>query len=170
MAGVDVGGGKENISLNIMPMLDVFSILITFLLMSFSTDPVSHDVPAGLELPKSATIKSLDELPAIVVTRTDIMVNDRKIATIVGDDVPEKDRAQGAIYPLFQELEKLAALNKRIRDRARGKAEEAGTKDSGTLTMEMDERHKFKLLKRVLRSAQQAEFVKFKFVVVKDAA
>ena len=169
MASVD-SGSKDNIALNIMPMLDVFSILITFLLMSFSTDPVSHDVPAGLELPKSATITSLDELPAIVVTRTDIMVNDRKIVTIVGDDVPEKDRAQGAIYPLFQELEKLATLNKRIRDRARGKASTTeGTKDSGTLTMEMDERHKFKLLKRVLRSAQQAEFVKFKFVVMKDA-
>ena len=39
-----VGDGGDSLSLNLTPMLDIFSILVTFLLMSYSTDPVNHDL------------------------------------------------------------------------------------------------------------------------------
>lgn len=149
----------EGVSLNLMPMLDIFSILITFLLMSYSTDPVSYDVNAGMELPESMTMSALDELPSIIVTKNEIMVNDKKVATILGGDVPEKDRSQGAVYPVFVELEKLAEANKRV---FRGRDDKSKT---STLTMEMDQSHRFKLMKRIMLAAQQAEFVTFKLMV-----
>lgn len=149
----------DGLSLNLMPMLDIFSILITFLLMSYSTDPVSYDVNAGLELPESMTMTALDELPSIIVTTNEIMVNDKKVATILGGDVPEKDRSQGAVYPVFVELEKLAEANKRV---FRGRDDKTKT---STLTMEMDQNHRFKLMKRIMLAAQQAEFVTFKLMV-----
>jgi hypothetical protein len=153
----------EGVSLNLMPMLDIFSILITFLLMSYSTDPVSYDISAGLELPDSVTITALDELPSIIVTKNEIMVNDKKVATILGGDVPEKDRSQGAVYPVFVELEKLAEANKRV---FRGKEDKTKT---SVLTMEMDQSHQFKLMKRIMLAAQQAEFVTFKLMVAREA-
>ncbi len=153
---------EEGVSLNLMPMLDIFSILITFLLMSYSTDPVSYDISAGLELPDSVTITALDELPSIIVTKNEIMVNDKKVATILGGDVPEKDRSQGAVYPVFVELEKLAEANKRV---FRGKEDKTKT---STLTMEMDQSHQFKLMKRIMLAAQQAEFVTFKLMVARQ--
>jgi biopolymer transport protein ExbD len=149
----------DGLSLNLMPMLDIFSILITFLLMSYSTDPVSYDVNAGMELPESMTLSALDELPSIIVTKNEIMVNDKKVATILGGDVPEKDRSQGAVYPVFVELEKLAEANKRV---FRGREDKTKT---STLTMEMDQSHRFKLMKRIMLAAQQAEFVTFKLMV-----
>jgi biopolymer transport protein ExbD len=160
MAGVS-SGGDDVLALNIMPLLDIFSILILFLLMSFSTDPVTHDVNPALELPDSKTMRSLDEIPAIVVTKTEILVNDKKITTILNGDIQERDRSQGAIYPLFTALEKLAEANKRY---LRGKK----TKNI-PVTMEMDKGHNFKLLKRIMLSAQQAEFVTFKLMVSKTA-
>ena len=153
----------EGVSLNLMPMLDIFSILITFLLMSYSTDPVSYDISAGLELPDSVTIAALDELPTIIVTKNEIMVNDKKVATILGGDVPERDRSQGAVYPVFVELEKLAEANKRV---FRGKEDKTKT---SVLTMEMDQSHQFKLMKRIMLAAQQAEFVTFKLMVAREA-
>ena len=153
----------EGVSLNLMPMLDIFSILITFLLMSYSTDPVSYDISAGLELPDSVTITALDELPTIIVTKNEIMVNDKKVATILGGDVPERDRSQGAVYPVFVELEKLAEANKRV---FRGKEDKTKT---SVLTMEMDQSHHFKLMKRIMLAAQQAEFVTFKLMVAREA-
>jgi hypothetical protein len=153
---------EEGVSLNLMPMLDIFSILITFLLMSYSTDPVSYDISAGLELPDSVTITALDELPSIIVTKNEIMVNDKKVATILGGDVPEKDRSQGAVYPVFVELEKLAEANKRV---FRGKEDKTKT---SVLTMEMDQSHQFKLMKRIMLAAQQAEFVTFKLMVARE--
>jgi hypothetical protein len=148
-----------------MPMLDIFSILITFLLMSYSTDPVSHDVPSGLELPESVTLSALDELPSIIVTKTEIMVNDKKVATIVGGDVAKADMNQGAVYPVFQELEKLAASTKNA---LRGRLDEINKAKLSSLTMEMDQQHRFVLMRRIMLDAQQAEFITFKLVVNKQ--
>lgn len=162
-----VGGNKKNeLTLNLNPMLDIFSILITFLLMSFSSDPVSHDVDAGIELPESTTMTALDEVPTIIITKTEIRVNDRVVSTIEAGDVPEKDRSQGAIYPVYEELKKLAESNKRLNVR---KTDDPTAKGStGALTLEMDKGHRFKLMKRVMLSAQQAEFVQFKLMVQKE--
>jgi biopolymer transport protein ExbD len=166
MASVSSEKG-EALELNIMPMLDIFSILVTFLLMSFSTDPVSHETDPDIELPMSQTMISLDEMPTMGVTSKDIIINDKKIATLekVGEfwDVPEKDRAQGAIFPVFKELEKLAAANKKVKPVA-GEEEKLA---QGVISMEMDKDHNFKLAKRIMLSAQQAEFVTFKLVVTK---
>lgn len=156
---------SDGLELNLMPMLDIFSILITFLLMSYSTDPVSYDTNAGVELPESMTLSVLDELPSIKVTKTEVLVNDKKVATIFGGDVPEKDRAQGAVYPVFVELEKLAKANKRILGSRSSDLEKSKT---STLTMEMDQGHRFKLMKRIMLAAQQAEFITFKMMVARQ--
>ncbi|MEI6397250.1 MAG: biopolymer transporter ExbD [Pseudomonadota bacterium] len=161
------GSSKDTLTLNLYPMLDIFSILICFLLMSFSSDPVSHDVDAGVELPESSTIVALDEVPTIVVTKTEIRVNDKKVADIQAGDVPEKERTQGAIYPVFDELKKLADATKRLSKNIR--TDDPNAKGStGALTMEMDKGHRFKLMKRIMLSAQQAEFVQFKLMVQKE--
>lgn len=148
-----------------MPMLDIFSILITFLLMSYSTDPVSYDVNSGVELPESMTLSTLDEIPTIKVTKTDILINDKKVANIINGDVQEKDRNQGSVFPVFQELQKLAEANKRL---LHGRLSEADKTRLSSLTMEMDQSHVFKLMKRIMLSAQQAEFITFKLMVARQ--
>ncbi len=156
------GNSRESISLNLNPLLDVFSILITFLLMSFSTDPISHDVPKDLTLPESKTIAALDEIPTVIVTRNEVLVGDKKIANVIGGDVEERDRAQGAIFPLYEELKILAEQNKKLAKT------EVDKNKTGTLTVEIDKDHRFKLLKRVMISGQQAEFITYKLTVSKE--
>ena len=162
------GGSKDQLELNLYPMMDIFSILITFLLMSYSTDPVNHDVKAGIELPESMTVVALDEIPAITVTKTEIIVNDKPVAKLMNGDVTDADRGeshQGAIRPVFDELKKVAEANKRLSTAARNDPASIGK--TGELTMEMDKEHRFKLMKRIMLSAQQAEFVTFKMMVTK---
>ena len=165
MAAMSTDSG-DALSLNLMPMLDIFSILITFLLMSYSTDPVSYDISSGVELPESLTLSALDELPSIKVTRSEIIINDKKVATIVQGDVAEKDRSQGAVFPVFEELKRLAEANQRL---LRGRISEADKAKMSTLTMEMDQSHRFKLMKRIMLAAQQAEFITFKLMVSKQS-
>lgn len=148
-------------------MLDIFSILITFLLMSYSTDPISYNTNAGVELPDSTTLSALDETPSIVVSKTEIKINDKIVSTVIAGDVPEKDRQQGAVYPVFQELEKLMDANKRA---LRGRVTETDKSKLSTLTMEMDQKHRFKLMKRIMLAAQQAEFITFKLMVGKQGS
>ena len=162
------GGSKETLTLNLYPMLDIFSILIVFLLMSYSTDPVSHDVNSGLELPDSVTMITLDELPAIVVTKSELFVNDKKVADVVNGEVPTEqlgESFQGGIRPVYDELKRIADANKRIAAVTINDPAQVGK--TGALTMEMDKGHPFKLMKRIMLSAQQAEFVTFKLVVTR---
>jgi biopolymer transport protein ExbD len=158
-----VGDSNEGVRLNLTPMMDVFSILITFLLMSYSTDPINVDPKQGLELPKSATLNGLDEVPTLAVTKTEVLVNDQKVADIVNGDIMQSQQDQGAIRPLFDALEKLKARADEIRD-AQGKE-----KDLGEITMEMDKGHNFVVARRVMLSAQQAEYVTFKLMVKKTS-
>lgn len=158
MASVSNDDGSQ-VSLNIMPMLDIFSILILFLLMNFSTDPVSHELNQAMELPESNTVRSLDEIPAVVVSKNDIQVNGKIVSTLVNKKITDRDITQGAIFPLFKELEKLSEANKKLKKKEKDKP--------GKLTLEIDKDHKFSLVKKVLFTAQEADFVSFKLMVSK---
>lgn len=158
--------GAENsqqVSLNVMPLLDIFSILILFLLMSFSSDPVNHDVNQGVELPNSLSMVSLDEVPTIVLSKANVMVNDKVIGNLVNGAFSEKEEKE-LYHVLDVELEKLAEAGKKFE-----KVEDKG-KMVETLTFEIDKSQKFRLLKRVMLSAQQAEYVKFKLMVEKQTS
>lgn len=156
--------GSENgdtVSLNVMPMLDIFSILILFLLMSFSTEPVSYDITKGVELPVSNTLVSLDEVPSVRITSEEILVNDKSVATLRNGKISDFDNFQGAVLPVFRELSKLAEANKKIRKKS--------AEDPMELTFEVHKDHSFKLIKRVMKSAQQADFIKFNLMVEKES-
>jgi biopolymer transport protein ExbD len=154
-------GNGQTISLNIMPMLDVFSILILFLLMSFSTEPVSYDVSEGVELPVSNTLSSLEEVPSVRITKTRIIINDKSVVSLRGSHIVGFDKSQGTVLPLFRELEKLAKANKKVRSKNNSEPME--------LTLEVDKNHEFKLIKQVMKSAQQADFIKFNLMVEKES-
>lgn len=163
-----VGGDDgATLSLNVMPMLDIFSILLTFLLMSYSTDPTNHDIDENLELPDSVTLVTMDEVPSVVVTRSEIFVNDNKIIDLENGKVPDSELQQGAILTVFKELEKLAIGNKKVVNNLSSEEDKKKSKP-GTLTVEMDRKHDFRLLRRIMLSGQQAEFIRFKLLVAKE--
>lgn len=149
-------------------MLDIFSILVTFLLMSYSTDPTNHDVDANLELPDSVTLVSMDEIPSIVVNKNEILVNTKKVVTLENGKVPQADIQQGAAFPVYKALLEIAEVNKKAADELRGGGDEKKAKP-GEVTIEMDKKHDFQLLKRIMLAGQQAEFITFKLLVAKES-
>jgi len=160
------GDSNESLSLNLTPMLDIFSILVTFLLMSYSTDPTNHDVDQNLELPDSVTLVSMDEVPSIVVNRNEILINNKKVVTLQNGKVPAADIQQGAVYPVFQELVEIAKVNKAAADILRGGDDKKAK--PGEITIEMDRKHDFEIMRRLMLAGQQAEFVTFKLLVAKE--
>jgi biopolymer transport protein ExbD len=157
-----MGNSEETISINITPMMDVFSILITFLLISYSTDPVVVDPREGLELPRSQTFAGLEEIPALSVTKTAVYVNDKKVADIVDGDIPLSQRSQGAIQAVYDEMKIMKEAGDRIAQ-AQNRPERLGR-----VTMEMDKTLEFVIARRLMLSAQQAEFVTFNLMVFKE--
>ncbi len=164
------GDSHESLSLNLTPMLDIFSILVTFLLMSYSTDPTNHDVDANLELPDSVTMVSMDEVPSIVVNRNEIFVNNKKLVTLENGKVPQADISQGAIMPVYLALKEIDEANAKAMAEFRKEDPNAEKKGKpGEITIEMDKKHEFQLLKRIMLSGQQANFITFKLLVAKES-
>ena len=161
-----ISSGEESFTINLYPMLDIFSILICFLLMNFSTQAQSIDVKANLQLPRSEVKLTLDEAATVSVTKNEIIVQGGVSVPIGSDgDVAESERAQGAIRRVFEEFKKIKKNNETLKNR--DKALALTESDINLLTLEADKVTSFKLLKRVMLSAQQAEFVSWKFATDK---
>lgn len=167
MAGIS-SGGKDDFSLNLYPMLDIFSILITFLLMSYSADgQTAESKVANLELPKSEVKMSLDDAATVSISKTEVIIQGGLTIPIGPDgDVPDQYRQQGAIQEAYKIFKTLHDSTQTLKNRDQNL--KSIEKDLNSLTMEADKDTQFKLIKRVMLSAQQAEFVGWKLAVDKE--
>lgn len=163
MAGVAADG--EGFSLNLYPILDVFSILIVFLLMNFSTQGQSVESTANLELPKSEIRLSLDSAASVSITKDEIVVQGNLTIPLDNGDVPASLLTQGAIVPAYEEFKRLAdsQMTLKNRDSALGLTDA----DIRSLTLESDKSISFRVIKRIMLSAQQAEFTSWRLAVDK---
>ena len=104
--------------LNITSMVDMFVMLLVFLLKSFDTSPVQINPNEGLRLPASTSTKEPVEALKLVVSKKGIFVEDRKIvefdqaAAIDPKDLDKND--QNFIRTLYTELDKEAEKSKDI--------------------------------------------------------
>jgi len=169
MAGVELGGdSKGKFSLNLYPMIDIFSILICFLLMNFSTQGESVETRKGLELPRSEVRMSLDTAASVSITQTEIVVQSSiTIPILPTGDVPESELLQGGLRRAYEELTKVKKNNETLKNR--NQAMNLSDKELDTLTLEADKKTQFKLIKRVMLTAQQAEFISWKLAVEKNS-
>lgn len=81
--------------LNIVPMMDMFTILLVFLLKSFGSDSANITMDQNLQLPSSSSLIKLDELVAVTVTSKQILVGDKKVVDLeIGTGVDGKPITQ----------------------------------------------------------------------------
>ncbi len=84
--------GKKNvyISLNLTPMIDMFVMLVIFLIMQFSASGEILYINKDVVLPKARTVAELQRAPVITVTKEQIRFEDslvQRIADLQGDDI-----------------------------------------------------------------------------------
>ncbi|MDP7040811.1 MAG: biopolymer transporter ExbD [Myxococcota bacterium] len=152
--------------LNINSLMDIMTILLVFLLKSYSTNPVQLKQADDLMPPFSSSQIEPKESTAVTVTLNAIMVNDEPVLRVENGVVAEADRSSGGflIDPLFSNLQEEVDIQKRIK-----KMNKQGEWDA-TMTIISDRHVPFSLLSQVMYTAGQAQFAKFRFVVVKKAS
>jgi biopolymer transport protein ExbD len=92
----------SNISLNLVPFVDMMTILVCFLLMVFSSTGALLQAQKGLELPIAANNSVLQQAPVIIVTKSEITYQGRMIATV--ESVLRDDSPTFKIDALFESL------------------------------------------------------------------
>lgn len=136
--------------LNITSMLDMFTILIIFLLKSYSAEGIILTIPADLHLPQSTT-QSVPEPGLIVEVTKSTLVVDGKQLEVDLETVRQSDKL--IIDDLYEHLmtktrqyEEISELNPN-----------AGF--TGRLVLEGDREIPFRLLKKILYTCGQAGFI-----------
>jgi biopolymer transport protein ExbD len=157
-------GAEATVTIN--SLMDAMTIILVFLLMNYSVDPLRIDTSEDLKLPASTTDINPKPSAAVSITAKGIIVDDKAVVPIK-DGTVEKEYKQGEessmqIQPLFEALNEAATTQKDIASRI-------GSKFEGVLTIIAHEETPYRLITEVLYTAGQAEFQKFKFAVVKGA-
>lgn len=148
---------QSTFSLNITSMTDMFTILLVFLLQTYSTSEVVLAPEKGVSLPISNV--QTNPVPAIKlsVSRTELKVGDRTIASLNDGNFKIEDLEKtdaNFIKPLFAELDKLSKESTKPED-----------KDGRVLLM-ADSSLNYSLLRKVMYTASMAGFPKLKMATV----
>lgn len=105
------GARATNISMNLTPFVDMMTILVTFLLMVFSSSGQLLQAQKGLELPIAESRDTLQLAPVIIVTKTEITYQGQLVATV--ESVLRDDSPTFKIDALFERLD---AASKKIKE------------------------------------------------------
>jgi len=166
---------KESDELNITSMMDMFTIILVFLLKSYSTQDISIAGDGDLELPSSTSAKEPELAVNVVVTRSQIVVDGVPALqlTMVDDEenpgqemiaVPDDEKKGQLITRLFDRLVEKAEQAKAIGE-ASGSSEH---EFKGRILLQCDKKLPFSVIREVMYTAGQAQFGEFKFVVYKQ--
>ena len=150
--------------LNITPMMDMMTIILVFLLKSFSSTTATITFDQNLQVPKSFTELKPKLAVTVTVTKKVILVEGDAIAPINAgrvDPAVKRDGENGYyITPLVEILEKHARREKRV-------AEMSGQKFEGQLMLVADQTTPYRLLTEVIYSCGQAGYANYRLLVLK---
>src|SRR5580700_7385514 len=103
--------------IQITSMVDMFVILLVFLLKSYSTSPVIISPKEGLRLPESTSPADPVDVLKMVVSTDGIFVEDKKVITLTQGVIGKEEfdaNDQQFIRPLYEALNERARLAKSI--------------------------------------------------------
>jgi biopolymer transport protein ExbD len=138
--------------LNMTAMMDIFTIILVFLMKQFSAEGSIITPAKGLKLPSSSIEKSAQMSLNVVVSRIQIMVEDSTIAkTVDVMDYIQEHPKDFLIGPLQHELKKRAKYAEDLEAKY-------GTPFGGEVFIQLDEALPFEMLTRILYTCGQAGF------------
>ncbi|HRZ79588.1 MAG TPA: biopolymer transporter ExbD [bacterium] len=158
----------EEAKLTMNSLMDILTIILVFLLKSYSTDPMAVTPSADLNVPKSTSMLEIQQTVAVTVSKSAILV-DNAVVMMIKDNKVEASQKRGGEDGYF-----IIPLNKALIDAAekvrRIASVNSSVKFDGVCTIVMDAEMPYRMLTEVMYTAGQAEFSKFKFLVVSKTA
>lgn len=152
--------------LNIYPMMDMMTILLVFLIMSFASGSAEVVQSAELQIPTSTAEVEAQPTLSVIISRSEIVVEGKQVLTLRDGKVDVSQKQGGGtgwlVTPLFNNL-------KQHRDRLKMIASRSQQQQfRGEVRIIADKRTPFRTIGEVIYSLGQAEFGAVRFVVLKE--
>lgn len=148
---------KTAFTLNITSMCDMFTILLVFLLQTYSTSSVLIPPADNIKLPSSSSENNPTMALNLVVSEKEVLLEGESIAHIENRSIASQDLDQddpSFIKPLFLVLEK------------RAKEAEESKKPYGQILMQADQSLPYETLRKVMYTASMAGYAQLKLATV----
>lgn len=151
--------------LNITPMMDMMTIILVFLLKTFTSSALLVNQDQNMMLPSSISRLNAKQAIAVTVTKRVVLVDGEPVAPINSgkiDPALKRDGDNGYyISPLVEILNRVARKEKKV-------AEMTGQKFDGELTIIADRNTPYRLLTEILYSCGQAEYANYRLLILKS--
>lgn len=139
------GRGKGVPKLNLVSLMDIFTILVFFLLVNSSNVEVLQN-NKSIKLPESVAEQKPENNLVVMVSQQGIIINGRQIMSVAAARQSEGE----TIAPLQQELEYRASR--------KPYANEAARKKGRAITIMGDAAIEYTLLKKIMTTCAQSEY------------
>ncbi|WP_444928889.1 ExbD/TolR family protein [Microbulbifer sp. SSSA002] len=148
---------KQQSKLNLVSLMDIFTILVFFLLVNSTSDVQVLQTDKTIKLPKSTSQQKPEVTTVVRVNNQQLFVGDRFII-----DIADIDPSAENIQPLVTEL--------KYRAERAGELSEAEKTLGRAVTIMGDEQVPYELLKQIMHACAAADFRDMSFAVEQTAA
>ncbi len=150
--------------LNITPMMDMMTIILVFLLKSFSGSTSMLTLDDNLQVPASKSRLMAKEAVSVFVTKKVVLIEGEPVAPINNGKVDSSLKPDGdngyLIQPIVDILGKIARRERKVAEMSDGKFE-------SELMVVADKSTPYRLLTEVLYSCGQAGYSNYRLIVLK---
>ncbi len=150
-------------SLNVTSLMDVLTVLLFFLVKSYSVSQTALAMPEGLRLPASLVKADLEETVSVALTGKELRINNAVVATLVDGKFEAKDLSKDGrvVLPLKNFLDEEYKKRNAVFSSA-GMTENL---PPGRVMIQSDKDLSFGIVKFVLHTAAVANYNDYEFVV-----
>lgn len=151
--------GVKEMSLQITSLIDVFTILLVFLLKSYATEGHVMQLAESIRLPASTAREKVNPAVAVAFNGRALYVDGD---LVIADVEPYTESSDPLVEPLYEELKGRADRLKKVA------ASNPAVVFTGEITLQSDKEVPFRLLKKVIYTAGQAEYVNQSLAVIQE--
>ena len=156
------GNDDGQMTLNITSLMDILTIVLIFLVMSFSSDENEVPMPSFM-LPDSTSERPPKLTVKVSVSSADVKVEDAVVATFRRGKIPPSELNESKqITSLLKALKKEKA---RVGSSSRSRAADADEGEDEIVYLEAEKGLPFAVVDRVLKTAAGAGFTRFRLAV-----
>ncbi len=139
--------------LQITSMMDMFTIILIFLLFSFSNNPETLDLDQEVFLPESSSKLDYKDSIRLVLTKSDLKLEGEVVGVV-------KDGVLDNLNVLYEKLKNF----REVADKLKETVPEEERKEH--ILFMCDKNHSFKMINSIVKTAGRAGYPNFQFAVV----
>lgn len=153
----------SSFKIQITSMVDMFVILLVFLLKTYSTSPVNITPKEGMRLPESSAITDPVDVVKLMVSQDGVFVEDKKVMTLEKGRIPAgqiESNDPSFLRSLFEALDERAKMAKNI------SAQNDAFEFDGKVLMQADRELSYDVLQKIMYTSMMAGYADVKLAVV----